>query len=107
MISYKQEKLELVITRNYYQKNKELLEWLAEIDERTGKALNFLKNHKFTWAKELIRNKKSLMEILKREYNKPENKECRSLILLVYFDLKKDLEILKKLQSENPDRYAI
>ena len=46
MSCYKPERLKLIITRGYYQKNKELLEDLAKTDERTRKAIEFLKTYK-------------------------------------------------------------
>jgi len=96
-----------VITWDYYEKNKGVVKAIGRRSEPTRIALNFLKNHKFTWAKELIESKKSLMETLKEEYKKPENKDYRTLILLAYLNLRKEIEKLRKIQFENLDRYAI
>jgi len=95
-----------VITWDYYEKNKRVVKAIGRRSEPTRIALNFLKNYKFAWVKELIENKKSLMKTLREEYNKLINKECRSLILVAYLNLRKEIEKLRNIQIRNPNLYA-
>ena len=88
----------IVITWDYYLKNKRVVKAIARKSEPTKKALNFLKNHKFTWVDELICNKKKRLEVLKREYLKSENKNFKHILALGFVQIKKELECLLQLK---------
>jgi len=45
--------------------------------------------------KEMINDKKSLINTLRNEYYKPENKECKQLIIKTLNRLHEELEILE------------
>lgn len=66
-----------------------------------------LKNHKFTWIEELIYNKKEHLEVLKREYTKPENKDFRYILSLDFVQTKKQIESLRSLQLKYPEKYVL
>ena len=88
----------IAITWDYYLKNKGVVKAIARRSEATRTALNFLKNHKFTWVKELIYNKKKHLEVLKREYLKSEDKDFRDILALGFVQTKKELECLLQLK---------
>lgn len=88
----------IAITWDYYLKNKGVVKAIGRRSEATKKALELLKNHKFTWIEELIYNKKKHLEVLKREYTKPENKDFRYILSLDFIQTKKELECLLQLK---------
>jgi len=97
----------IIITWDYYQKNKGVVKAIARRSEPTRTALNFLKNHKFTWVKELIYSKKKRLEVLKKEYFKPENKDFRNILSFNFVQTKKEIEYLRSLQLKYPEKYVM
>ena len=99
-------KSELVITLDYYIKNKKLLEDKAKNHKETKEAIESLKSYKLTWVRDMIRSKISLLNTLREEYNKPINREYKGLILITCVNLKKEIYRLRELQLKYPNLYA-